>query len=338
MFGPELQLKEVKFKFFSPSLPSRTYSRAKYERMRKGQRNLRKKAKEEKKAERRLSKQGDSKKRVKVVKKKVFRCMESVDAAIRKVLGKTAKTRVAAKSRVKEEEVNKCAPGSNSSMRSIAHEARQERKVKMRGSGGSRAVLVTQQETCHVGSLPDQVEVTISDVGMEEWLEAPTSCDQDGQLTLDLTGPEQSPMEPMPPCMEFFQVEIFSVMMKCTLIIFQPLLRFQSSLSRSTVSISALPPPTWACGPSPHLVASLCHPSTAPCRHKSSVDPADLWQRNLLLKAPCCRILNQELKEDLWYSTNLQKNQRKKEELVDFRKVAKVQRRCHGERTQQIHN
>ena len=286
MFGPELQLKEVKFKSFSPSLPSRTYSRAKNERMRKGQRNLRKKAKEEKKAERRLSKQGDSKKRVKVVKKKVFRCMESVDAAIRKVLGKTAKTRVAAKSRVKEEEVNKCAPGSNSSMRSIAHEARQERKVRMRGSGGSRAAGVTLQETCDVGSLPHQV--TIADVGMEEWLEAPTSCDQEGQLTLDLTGPEQSPMEPMPPCMEFFQVEIFSVMTKCTLIIFQPSLRFQSSLSRSTVSISALPPPTWACGPSPHLVASLCHPSTAPCRHKSSVDPAHLWQSNLLLKAPCC--------------------------------------------------
>ena len=71
MFGPELQLKEVKFKFFSPSLPSRTYSRAKNERMRKGQRNLRKKAKEEKKAGRRLSKQGDAMKRVKVVKKKV---------------------------------------------------------------------------------------------------------------------------------------------------------------------------------------------------------------------------------------------------------------------------
>ena len=285
MFGPELQLKEVKFKSFSPSLPSRTYSRAKYERMRKGQRNLRKKAKEEKKAERRLSKQGDSKNRVKVVKKKVFRCMESVDAAIRKVLGKTAKTRVAAKSRVKGEEVNKCAPGSNSSMRSIAHEARQERKVRMRGSGGSRAAGVTLQETCDVGSLPHQV--TIADVGMEEWLEAPTPCDQDGQLTLDLTGPEQRPMEPMPPCMEFFQVEIFSVMMKCTLIIFQPSLRFQSSLPRSTVSISALPLPTWACGPSPHLIASLCHPSTAQCRQKSSVDPADLWQSNLLLKAPC---------------------------------------------------
>ena len=212
MFGPELKLKEVKFKFFSPSLPSRTYSRAKNERMRKGQRNLRKKAKEEKKAERRQSKQGDAMKRVKVVKKKVFRCMESVDGAIRKVLGKTAKTRVAAKSRVKGEEVNKCAPGSNSSMRSIAHEARQERKVKMRGSGGSRAALVTQQETCNVENRHDPV--TIADVGMEEWLEAPTSSDRDGQLTLDLTGPEQRPMEPMPPCMEFFQVDIFSVMMK----------------------------------------------------------------------------------------------------------------------------
>ena len=205
MFGPELQLKEVKFKFFSPSLPSRTYSRAKNERMRKGQRNLRNKAKEEKKAERRLSKQGDALKRVKVVKKKVFRCMESVDSAIRKVLGKTAKTRVAAKSRVKEEEVNKCAPGSNSSMRSIAHEARQERKVKMRGSGGSRAALVTRQEPCKVGNQPDPV--TIADVGMEEWLEAPVPCDQDGQLTLDLSGPEQGPFEPMPPCMEFFKVK-----------------------------------------------------------------------------------------------------------------------------------
>ena len=232
MFGPELQLKEVKFKSFSPSLPSRTYSRAKYERMRKGQRNLRKKAKEEKKAERRLSKQGDSKKRVKVVKKKVFRCMESVDAAIRKVLGKTAKTRVAAKSRVKEEEVNKCAPGSNSSMRSIAHEARQERKVKMRGSGGSRAALVTRQETCNVGSLPEPDQVTIADVGMEEWLEAPTPCDQDGQLTLDLSGPEQGPFEPMPPCMEFFKVKRLSVVMRCSTI------AIYSSLSNDDITCS----------------------------------------------------------------------------------------------------
>ena len=216
MFGPELQLKEVKFKFFSPSLPSRTYSRAKNERMRKVQRNLRKKAKEEKKTERRLSKEGDAKKKVKVVKRKVSRCMESVDSAIRKVLGKTAKTKVAAKSRVKEEEVNKCAPGSNSSMRSIAHEARQERKVRMRGSGGSRAAGVTLQETCDVGSLPHQV--TIADVGMDEWPEAPTPCDQDGQLTLDLSGPEQGPLEPMPPCMEFFKVKRLSVVMRYLMI------------------------------------------------------------------------------------------------------------------------
>ena len=213
MFGPELKLKEVKFKFFSPSLPSRTYSRAKNERLRKGLRNLRKKAKEEKMAERRLSKQGDAMKRVKVVKKKVFRCMESVDSAIRKVLGKTAKTRVVAKSRVKEEEVNKCAPGSNSSMRSIAHEARQERKVKIRGSGGSRAALVSLQETCNVGS-----QVTIADVGREEWLEASTPCDQEGQLTLDLSGPEQGPFEPMPPCMEFFKVKRLSVVMRYLMI------------------------------------------------------------------------------------------------------------------------
>jgi len=281
VFGPELPLREVKPQVSTPSLPSRTFSRAKRERIRKGLIGERTLKKEEKKArqaarraERRLAQGGDVEKEAKLV-RRVYEGKESVDAAIRKILGKTARSKEAAKSKVKVEKVSECSPaGSNSSMRSIAHEARQERKVKMRGSGGSRAAGVTMQETCDVGSLPHQV--TIADVGMEEWLEAPTSCDQDGQLTLDLTGPEQSPMEPMPPCMEFFQVEIFSVMMKCTLIIFQPSLRFQSSLSRSTVSISALPPPTWACGPSPHLVASLCHPSTAPCRHKSSVDPADL--------------------------------------------------------------
>ena len=127
--------------------------------------------------------------------------------------------------------------------------------------------------------------MTISDVGVEEWLEVPAPCDPESQIPLDLSGPEQWPMEPMPPCMEFFQVEIFSVMMKCTLIIFQPSLRFQSSPSRYTVNISALPQPTCVCGPSPHLVASLSHPSTARCRLKSSVDPADHWPSNLLLKA-----------------------------------------------------
>ena len=141
--------------------------------------------------------------------------------------------------------------------------------------------------------------MTISDIGMEEWLEVPTPCDPESQIPLDLSGPEQWPMEPMPPCMEFFQVEIFSVMMKCTLIIFQPSFRFQSSPSRYTVNISALPQPTCVCGPSPHLVASLSHPSTAPCRQKSSAGPADHWPSYLLLKALCCPIQNQELKEDL---------------------------------------
>jgi len=60
---------------------------------------------------------------------------------------------------------------------------------------------------------------------MEEWLEVPTPCDPESQITLDLSGPEQWPMEPMPPCMEFFKVEVFSVMMKCTSIIFFNFLR-----------------------------------------------------------------------------------------------------------------
>ena len=41
-------------------------------------------------------------------------------------------------------------------------------------------------------SLPDPV--TISDVGSEEWLEVPAPCDNEGQITLDLPGPEQWPM------------------------------------------------------------------------------------------------------------------------------------------------
>ena len=41
-------------------------------------------------------------------------------------------------------------------------------------------------------SLPDPV--TISDVGSEEWLEALTPCANEGQITLDLSGPEQWPM------------------------------------------------------------------------------------------------------------------------------------------------
>ena len=76
------------------------------------------------------------------------------------------------------------------------------------------------------------MEVTISDVGMEEWLEAPTSCDQDGQLTLDLSGPEQGPFEPMPPCMEFFKVKRLSVVMRCSTI------AIYSSLSNDDITCS----------------------------------------------------------------------------------------------------
>ena len=226
VFGPEL-LREVKSQVSSPSLPSRTFSRAKRERIRKGLVGERTLKKEEKKArraarraERRLAR-GDVGKEVKPA-RRVYEGKESVDTAIRKILGKTARSKVAAKSKVKVEKVSECSPGSNSSMRSIAHEARQERRVKMRGSGGSRAALVTLQETHNVGSLPDQV--TIADVGMDEWPEAPTPCDQDGQLTLDLSGPEQGPFEPMPPCMEFFKVERLSVMKRClTISIYSPL-------------------------------------------------------------------------------------------------------------------
>ena len=237
VFGPELPLREVKSQVSSPSLPSRTFSRAKRERIRKGLVGERTLKKEEKKArraarraERRLAR-GDVEKEVKPA-RRVYEGKESVDTAIRKILGKTARSKVAAKSKVKVEKVSECSPGSNSSMRSIAHEARQERRVKKRGSGGSRAALVSLQETCNVGSLPDQVEVTIADVGIEEWLEAPTPCDQDGQLTLDLSGPEQGPFEPMPPCMEFFKVKRLSVVMRCSTI------AIYSSLSNDDITCS----------------------------------------------------------------------------------------------------
>ena len=59
-------------------------------------------------AEKRLAR-GDGERKTAV--KKVYRCKESVDATIRKVLGKTAKTRVAAKSEVKGEKVGKGTPG-----------------------------------------------------------------------------------------------------------------------------------------------------------------------------------------------------------------------------------
>ena len=236
VFGPEL-LREVKSQVSSPSLPSRTFTRAKRERIRKGLIGERTLKKEEKKArqaarraERRLAQGGDVEKKAKLA-RRVYEGKETVDAAIRKILGKTARSKEAAKSKVKVEKVSECSPaGSNSSMRSIAHEARQERKVKMRGSGGSKAALVTRQEPCKVGNRPDPV--TIADVGMEEWLEAPVPCDQDGQLTLDLSGPEQGPFEPMPPCMEFFKVKRLSVVMRCSTI------AIYSSLSNDDITCS----------------------------------------------------------------------------------------------------
>ena len=152
VFGPELPLREVKPQVSTPSLPSRTFSRAKRERIRKGLVGERTLKKEEKKArraarraERRLARGGDVEKEVKPA-RRVYEGKESVDTAIRKILGKTARSKVAAKSKVKVEKVSECSPGSNSSMRSIAHEARQERRVKKRGSGGSRAALVSLQE------------------------------------------------------------------------------------------------------------------------------------------------------------------------------------------------
>ena len=275
MFGPELAVKEVKPKVSSPSLPSKTFSRAKRERIRKGLIGERTLMKEEKKArraarsaEKRLARGGDGERKSAV--KRVYCCKESVDATIRKVLGKTAKTKVAAKSEVNAEKVRKGTPGSNSSMRSTSHEARQERKLKgpiklPTSSDRSSVSLFPQPDTSNARSVSDQVTicdvgpeewlemdpppansqeeqvalelmepcnvrslahpVTISDIGMEEWLEVPTPCDPESQITLDLSGPEQWPMEPMPPCMEFFKVEVFSVMMKCTSIIFFNFLR-----------------------------------------------------------------------------------------------------------------
>ena len=117
MFGPELAVKEVKPKVSSPSLPSKTFSRAKRERIRKGLIGERTLMKEEKKArraarsaEKRLARGGDGER--KTASKRVYRCKESVDATIRKVLGKTAKTKVAAKSEVNGEKVGKGTLGS----------------------------------------------------------------------------------------------------------------------------------------------------------------------------------------------------------------------------------
>ena len=82
-------------------------------------------------------------------------------------------------------------------------------------SGGSRVSLSPQPDTSNARRVSDQV--TICDVGPEEWLEMdlPPANSQEEQVALELSGPEQGVMEPMPPCMEFFKVERLSVVMRC---------------------------------------------------------------------------------------------------------------------------
>ena len=169
-------------------------------------------------AEKRLARGGDAER--KTATKRVYQCKESVDATIRKVLGKTAKTKVAAKSEVKGEKVRKGTPGSSSSARNTVHETRQERKLKgpmklPTPSGGSRVSLFPQPDTSNVKTVLEQV--TICDVGPEEWLEMdlPPANSQEEQVALELSGPDQGVMEPMPPCMEFFKVERLSVVIRC---------------------------------------------------------------------------------------------------------------------------
>ena len=63
--------------------------------------------------------------------------------------------------------------------------------------------------------------VTICDVGPEEMLDLPRAADSpECQVTLDLCGPEQGPFEPMPPCMEFYKVEGFSMMIRFLPVLF----------------------------------------------------------------------------------------------------------------------
>ena len=228
MFGPELPLKEVKPKVSSPSLPSKTFSRAKRERIRKGLIGERTLKKEEKKArqaarraEKRLARGGDGER--KAATKRVYRCKESVDATIRKVLGKTAKTKVAAKSEVNGEKVGKGTPGSNSSMRNTSHEARQERKVKgpmklSTPSNGSRVSLFPQPDTSNARSVSNQV--TICDVGPEEWLEMdlPPANSQEEQVTLELLEPCNVESLPPPVAISDIGMEEWQPAPQCSLL------------------------------------------------------------------------------------------------------------------------
>ena len=124
--------------------------------------------------------------------KRTFKCTEVVDATILKVLGKTFKT----KSKRKMETVGKvhsAVPATNSSMRPDAHEQRQERKKKKNRRDD---ILCKKRDVFH--------PVTICDVGPEEGEDLARAVGD--QEELDLSGPQQGPMEAMPPCMEYFKV------------------------------------------------------------------------------------------------------------------------------------
>ena len=88
------------------------------------------------------------------------------------------------------------------------------------------------------------------------------------QVTLDLFGPEQGPFEPMPPCMEFYKVEIFSIMMRFLPIFNIPPLKSKPALCSSTVTTSALPQPTTDRGLCLCPTPSFSLPCSAPCRQQ----------------------------------------------------------------------
>ena len=151
-----------------------------------------------KEREQRGKRNADARKDAGLVKKKArpskrtFKCTEVVDATILKVLGKTFKT----KSKRKMETVGKvhsAVPATNSSMRPDAHEQRQERKKKK----NRRADILCKKRDVFR-------PVTICDVGPEEGEDLARAVGD--QEELDLSGPQQGPMEAMPPCMEYFKV------------------------------------------------------------------------------------------------------------------------------------
>ena len=57
-------------------------------------------------------------------------------------------------------------------------------------------------------------------LAQRKWLEMdlPPANSQEEQVALELSGPEQGVMEPMPPFMEYFKVERLSVVIRCSTI------------------------------------------------------------------------------------------------------------------------